>query len=135
MFSILYVTLCLLCVSQCCTRASSSHIEHGIGEIILKALWVSFFSMYLLSVFFYSMGSNLFSNFQFDNSGDSANIEPCMTILRNLSSSLYGDMKIETQVVPLPHYALGSCGDFCFLSRCLFLLALSDSQVEAEADF
>ncbi|KAK6121966.1 hypothetical protein DH2020_044289 [Rehmannia glutinosa] len=28
---------------------------------------------------------------------DSVVLEPCMTILRNLSSSLYGDMKVETQ--------------------------------------
>lgn len=66
------------------------------------------------------MGSNQFY-FQFDNSGDSANIEPCMTILRNLSGSLYGEMKIETQVVPSPTlYALGSLGDFLFFELVSF---------------
>ncbi|KAL6526925.1 hypothetical protein OROGR_016015 [Orobanche gracilis] len=62
--------LCLLLES--CTRPNSSHEVHDLGDFILKALWVN-------------------------GSEDSAVLEPCMTILRNLSSSLYGDMKTEIQ--------------------------------------
>ncbi|KAI3471008.1 hypothetical protein Pfo_027671 [Paulownia fortunei] len=62
--------LCLLLES--CTRPNSSHEAHDFGDFILKALWVN-------------------------GAEDSAVLEPCMTILRNLSSSLYGDMKTETQ--------------------------------------
>ncbi|XP_047967896.1 uncharacterized protein At3g06530 [Salvia hispanica] len=62
--------LCLLL--ECCTMANSSHEAQDLGDCILKALWVN-------------------------DSEDLAVIEPCMTILRNLSSSLYGDLKTETQ--------------------------------------
>ncbi|KAL0452592.1 UNVERIFIED_CONTAM: hypothetical protein Slati_1237300 [Sesamum latifolium] len=62
--------LCLLLES--CTRPASSHEVHDCGEFILKAL-------------------------QVNDAEDSAIVEPCLTILRNLSSSLYGDMKTETQ--------------------------------------
>ncbi|KAL0341136.1 UNVERIFIED_CONTAM: hypothetical protein Sradi_4630400 [Sesamum radiatum] len=59
-------------VSQSCTRPASSHEVHDCGEFILKAL-------------------------QVNGAEGSAIVEPCMTVLRNLSSSLYGDMKTETQ--------------------------------------
>ncbi|KAL3650395.1 hypothetical protein CASFOL_006798 [Castilleja foliolosa] len=62
--------LCLLLES--CTRTSSSHEAHDFGDFILKALWVNGYE-------------------------DSAVVEPCMTILINLSSSLYGDMRTEIQ--------------------------------------
>ncbi|XP_057776784.1 uncharacterized protein At3g06530 isoform X2 [Salvia miltiorrhiza] len=62
--------LCLLL--ECCTGANSSHEAQDLGDIILKALWVN-------------------------DSEDSAIIEPCMTVLRNLTSSLYEDLKTETQ--------------------------------------
>ncbi|KAL0382271.1 UNVERIFIED_CONTAM: hypothetical protein Scaly_0514400 [Sesamum calycinum] len=62
--------LCLLLES--CTRPASSHEVHDCGEFILKAL-------------------------QVNGAEGSAIVEPCMTVLRNLSSSLYGDMKTETQ--------------------------------------
>ncbi|KAL1565211.1 hypothetical protein AAHA92_07455 [Salvia divinorum] len=64
--------LCLLL--ECCTMANSSHEAQDLGECLLKALWVN-------------------------DSEDLAVIEPCMTILRNLSSSLYGDLKAETQAL------------------------------------
>ncbi|KAL6531214.1 hypothetical protein OROHE_014283 [Orobanche hederae] len=63
-------TLCLLLES--CTRPNSSSEVHDLGDFILKALWVN-------------------------GSEDPAVLEPCMTILRNLSSSLCGDMKSEIQ--------------------------------------
>ncbi|KAL8520276.1 hypothetical protein ACS0TY_010994 [Phlomoides rotata] len=62
--------LCLLLES--CTRPRSSHEVSDLGDVILKALRVN-------------------------DSDDYTVLEPCMTILRNFSSSLYGDMKTETQ--------------------------------------
>ncbi|KAK6117849.1 hypothetical protein DH2020_048412 [Rehmannia glutinosa] len=62
--------LCLLLES--CTRPNAFLEGHDFGDFILKALWVN-------------------------GAEDSVVLEPCMTILRNLSSSLYGDMKVETQ--------------------------------------
>ncbi|KAG8390231.1 hypothetical protein BUALT_Bualt01G0062300 [Buddleja alternifolia] len=63
-------TMCLLLES--CTKPTSSDGGHDFGDFILKALWVN-------------------------GAEDPAILEPCMTILRNLSSSLYGDMNTETQ--------------------------------------
>ncbi|KAK4480629.1 hypothetical protein RD792_013707 [Penstemon davidsonii] len=62
--------LCLLLES--CTRPPSSREGHALEDSIVKAL-------------------------QVNDTEDSAVLEPCLTILRNLSSSLYGDMKTETQ--------------------------------------
>ncbi|KAK4436389.1 hypothetical protein Salat_0802600 [Sesamum alatum] len=62
--------LCLLLES--CTRPASSHEVHDCGEFILKAL-------------------------QVNGAEDPEILEPCMTVLQNLSSSLYGEMKTETQ--------------------------------------
>ncbi|KAL3837868.1 hypothetical protein ACJIZ3_022459 [Penstemon smallii] len=62
--------LCLLLES--CTRPPSSREGHALEDSIVKAL-------------------------QVNDTEDSAILEPCLTILRNLSSSLYGDMKTETQ--------------------------------------
>lgn len=88
-----------LCVSQSCTRANSSHEAHDFGDVISKALWVSSVCIFLRSsLSLYLLGSYHCWHFQINDSEDSAALEPCMTILRNLSSSLYGDMKTETQV-------------------------------------
>ncbi|PIN11747.1 hypothetical protein CDL12_15648 [Handroanthus impetiginosus] len=62
--------LCLLLES--CARATSSREAHDVGDFILKAL-------------------------QVNGAEDPAVLEPCKVVLRNISSSLYGDMKIETQ--------------------------------------
>ncbi|KAL7147600.1 hypothetical protein ABFS83_06G118300 [Erythranthe nasuta] len=69
--------LCLLlemtlCVSQICTKANSSDEARDFGKFIVEAL-------------------------RLNGAEETAVLEPCMTILRNLSSSIYGSMKPETQ--------------------------------------
>ncbi|CAA0830720.1 Uncharacterized protein SHERM_26110 [Striga hermonthica] len=62
--------LCLLLES--CTRPTSSHEANDTGDFILKAL-------------------------QVNDSEESAVLEPCLTILKTLSSSFYEDLKTEIQ--------------------------------------
>ncbi|KAL2550104.1 Uncharacterized protein Fot_11634 [Forsythia ovata] len=64
--------LCLLIES--CTRHTSSYGRHDFEDSISKALQLN----------------GIYTE-------DSAVVEPCVSALRNLSTSLYGDMKTETQ--------------------------------------
>ncbi|GER49927.1 ARM repeat superfamily protein [Striga asiatica] len=62
----------LMSISGSCTRPTSSHEANDSGDFILKAL-------------------------QVNGSEEYAVQEPCLTILRTLSSSFYGDLKTEIQ--------------------------------------
>ncbi|KAL8051037.1 hypothetical protein ABFS82_06G118900 [Erythranthe guttata] len=62
--------LCLLL--EICTKANSSDEARDFGKFIVEAL-------------------------RLNGAEETAVLEPCMTILRNLSSSIYGSMKPETQ--------------------------------------
>ncbi|CAK9135113.1 unnamed protein product [Ilex paraguariensis] len=65
--------LCLLL--ECCTMPTTSYGDHVYDDHILKALQLDGLS-----------------------SEDHAIIQPCVTVLKNLSSSFYGGLKTETQI-------------------------------------